>query len=152
MRFRNYSRSDLEAMIRLDALCFTQPFQFDRQTMQLFAEEPGAIVWLADSGNPAELVAFVIVHLEGPVKACSAYVVTIDVAPRYRRSGIGADLLARAESAARTAAATQIVLHVAVSNTTAISFYEHQHYVRRGIARRFYREANEDAILFAKEL
>ena len=151
MRFRDYTTADIEAMHGLDAICFTEPFQFDRLLMRQFAEEPGAIVILVDD-VPGELIAFIILHLEGADTRSQAYVVTIDVSPQRRRRGIGAAMLDRAEAAARSAGARRISLHVAVDNPTAISFYERQHYARTGLAEGFYREAGQDAIVFAKRL
>jgi ribosomal-protein-alanine N-acetyltransferase len=152
MRFRSYAPSDIEAMVQLDVLCFTEAFQFDRLTMQQFAEEPAAITVLAEQGRPSVLVAFTILHLEYRLDDFHAYVVTIDVAPGHRRSGIGASMLEKAESIARSAGARQITLHVAADNSAAIAFYEHQHYHRTGLAKRFYREAQQDALIFAKPL
>jgi len=164
MDFRSYSPADLEAMFQLDALCFSEPFQFDRATMQHFAEEPGAIVVLVkeggeadgkevEAGHPAaQLIAFIILHTQGPPADSYAYIVTIDVLPGRRRRGIGAAMLDRAETFARSTGATQISLHVAADNLAAIAFYERRDYQRFGLAKRFYREAGQDAIVFAKPL
>jgi ribosomal-protein-alanine N-acetyltransferase len=152
MRFRGYTPAHIEAMFQLDALCFTEPFQFDRLTMRQFAEEPGAIVILVEDDDCAQLIGFIILHLEGEPDGASAYVVTIDVSPGHRCKGIGGAMLDRAEAVARSAGAMQITLHVAADNLAAIAFYERQDYERAGIAKLFYREAGQDAILFAKPL
>lgn len=152
MHFREYRESDVEAMSRLDEECFTTPFQFDREMMREFAEAPEAIVILVEDDDTAKLIGFIIVHIEEAADHSYAYVVTIDVVESLRRTGIGGALLDWAEQAARSAGMLQIALHVAVDNLSAIHFYERQHYQRIGLAKRFYREAGLDALVFAKSL
>jgi len=156
VRFRGYRSTDVEAMFQLDAVCFEPPFQFDRAMMREFAEAPGAVVILVEESEPPQLVGFLIVHLEEAhvegTKHSYAYIVTIDVASEHRRTGIGAELLQQAEAESRCAGALQIGLHVAINNAGAVQFYESLHYSRIGVAKRFYREAQQDALVFAKDL
>jgi ribosomal-protein-alanine N-acetyltransferase len=139
-------------MFRLDAVCFTEPFQFDRVMMRDFAEAPGAIALLVTDDADTELLGFVLLHLEGLGDGLYGYVVTIDVSPEHRRQGIAAAMLTHAEIAAHAAGAQQIGLHVAADNRGAIAFYLHQNYQRVGRAKHFYREAYQDALVFAKPL
>lgn len=144
-------------MFRLDALCFEPAFQFDRAMMREFAEAPGAIVILVEDSDPPCLIGFIIVHLEEAEVSDTehhsyAYVISIDVDCQQRRKGVGAALIQYAESESRSAGASQIGLHVAIRNTGAIQFYENQDYKRIGVAKRFYREALQDALVFAKNL
>ncbi len=45
---RDYRPADLDAMFRLDKECFSAEFRFDRESIQVFAEEPGAVVRIAE--------------------------------------------------------------------------------------------------------
>lgn len=153
VRLRGYYRNgDYEAMHRLDLLCFAPAFQFDLDTMKQAAEARSAIVVIADRGPHHEMIGFIILHLEdsGPKKY--AYIVTLDVAPNARRSGIATLMLNHSEEQARRAGARRVALHVAVENTTAIEFYERQDYLKAGLARGFYREAGLDAFVYTKRL
>lgn len=152
MHFRSYTPSDIEAMCRLDTVCFAEPFRFDCQTMQQFAEAHGAIVVLVEDEGRTRLIGFTILHLEGSASDSRAYVVTIDVSPEHRCRGVGAAMLDRAEDRARSGGAVTVSLHVSAENLAAISFYERQHYLRVGRVKRFYREADQDAIHFAKPI
>ena len=151
VQLREYQPGDFEAMYRLDLVCFTESFQFDRRTMKEVAEAPSAIVVIHDR-LIGQMAAFIVVHLEGAYPDRYAYIVTIDVAPECRRLGIGSELLLQAEFQALQAGASRIGLHVAIENTGAVDFYERRLYQRRGIAKRFYREAGLDAFVYTKDL
>lgn len=153
MQLRGYYRAgDYEAMYRLDLLCFSPAFQFDLETMKHAAEEESAIVVVAEQSREHDMGGFIILHLEDSGARKYAYIVTLDVAPEARRSGIATLMLTHAEEQARIAGARRVALHVAVENTAAIQFYERQEYIRAGRANGFYREAGLDAFVYAKQL
>lgn len=156
MRFRSYHADDVEQMVRLDELCFSAAFRFDRRTMRQFAQAPGAIVIIAEEvltdRSTSPMAGFTILHLEGAGRERYGYVVTIDVASEFRRAGIGRQLLEQAEQKVRAAGVARVGLHVAVDNAGAIRFYERQGYACAGLARRFYREAGLDALIYLKDL
>jgi ribosomal protein S18 acetylase RimI-like enzyme len=139
-------------MVRLDVLCFAEPFRFDVAMMRDFAEADDSIVVLVEDNTGADLIGFVILHLEKAATVLLGYIVTIDVAESCRRLGIGAALLRRAEKAAQAAGASHVDLHVAVDNAGAIRFYEGQHYKRVGLEKCFYRQAGLDALVYTKLL
>lgn len=150
---RGYRVGDVEPMVRLDAVCFREVFRFDRRSMRQFAEARGAIVIVAeDSLKDAAMAGFVIVHLEGAARERYGYVVTLDVAPELRGSGIGGALLGEAERQVHAAGVSRMGLHVAVDNDTAIRFYEGLGYACVGVAKRFYHEAGVDGLIYLKEL
>jgi [ribosomal protein S18]-alanine N-acetyltransferase len=150
VRLRGYRSGDVEAMVRLDSACFSEAFRFDAGSMREFAETPGAVVRIAEDAATSEMVGFLILHVEGGPGARYGYVVTIDVAPALRRAGIGGRMLVAAESLVEASGVGRVGLHVAVNNAAAIRFYERQGYEQGGIARRFYREAGLDALIYVK--
>ncbi len=153
MQLRGYYRpGDYVAMHRLDLQCFTPAFQFNLETMRQMAEDESAIVCVAERGPTHEIVGFVILHLLRSSARKDAYVVTLDVAPEARRTGIATIMLTHAEQQARSAGAHRVALHVAVENAPAIRFYERQRYTRAGLAKGFYREVGLDAFIYAKQL
>lgn len=148
---RDYRAADLDAMFRLDQECFSEEFRFDRESIQMFAEEQGAVVRLAEKIG-AEIVGFVIVHLERVAKERQGYVVTLDVAEEHRRYGIARRLMDQAEFRVATAGGRLMELHVFTGNENAIRFYEGMGYERIGIRRRFYGNAGLDAFVYRKAL
>jgi ribosomal protein S18 acetylase RimI-like enzyme len=153
VQLRGYYRTgDYEAMHRLDLLCFAPAFQFDLETMKQAAEAHSAINVIAERGPRHEMAGFIILHLEESGAKKYAYIITLDVAPEARRTGVATLMLTHAEEQARAAGARRVALHVAVENTAAIQFYERQKYVKAGLAKGFYREAGLDALVYAKQL
>lgn len=135
---RAYRAGDANAMYALDLECFEAPFRFTSRAMRQFAEEPHAIVLLAEahvSRNVApRLAGFAIAHMEGQ----TAYIVTLDVAAPYRRRGLARRLMEETESRARAAGAQEVALHVYTGNAGAIAFYESLGYNRVRLAENFY--------------
>ena len=134
---RTGTAADVEAMYRLDLLCFEEPFRFDLATMRRFALKRGAVVVVVaeDCGGMA---GFVVVNLERVGKAKVGYVTTLDVAPERRRGGLARVLMGEAEARVRAAGASAMVLHVFGGNVAAVEFYEAAGYERVGVVLGFY--------------
>jgi ribosomal-protein-alanine N-acetyltransferase len=147
---RNYRATDLDAMFRLDEACFAEPFRFDRESMREFAEERNAVVQIAEICG--EIGGFVIVHIERVASEWQAYVVTLDVAPEYRRKGLARRLMKEAEACAASAGVRWIQLHVFTGNDAAIRFYERLGYQRISVRRGYYGTVGLDAIVYGKDL
>jgi ribosomal protein S18 acetylase RimI-like enzyme len=133
-------------MHALDLVCFKEPFRFDLRSMRRFALRVGAIVVVAEAAR--QLAGFVIVHLE---RGRLAYVVTLDVAPEFRRRGLAKALMAEAERESRASCADRAGLHVFTGNAAAISFYEQLGYERKAFDQGFYGEGF-DAFVYLKPL
>jgi ribosomal-protein-alanine N-acetyltransferase len=136
-------------MVALDAICFTEVFVFDAASMQQFAEAENAIAVLAEVDGA--LAGFVIAHVERRTGQSRGYIVTLDVAPAYRRAGVAGRLMDAVEIAATSGENSWMSLHVFTENTAAIRFYEGRGYGRRGLQRGFY-GAGMDAYLYRKAL
>ncbi len=134
---RPYRPEDLEAIFRMDQTCFEEPFRFDRRSMRRFAEAHNALALIAET-NTEDIAGFVIIHLERDAETTTGYVVTLDVSPQQRRSGIATMLMTQAEHRARHAGAAAMTLHVYTGNEAALSFYEERGYKKLGAQRRFY--------------
>jgi ribosomal protein S18 acetylase RimI-like enzyme len=150
VELRPYRTGDLQAIVQLDELCFSEEFRFDWQAMRELAEVREAITLIAEDEG-GELVGFVIAHLEGSATRKYAYVVTLDVRAEKRRGGVGDRLMNEAEGRARLAGAVWMGLHVFAKNDGAIRFYERRGYQRVGTKAKFYGR-NLDAWVFRKDL
>jgi ribosomal-protein-alanine N-acetyltransferase len=148
---RGYEAEDLDAMFRLDEICFAAEFRFDLASMREFAEEPNAIVRIAESGC-GEIAGFVILHVEYVASELRAYVVTLDVALEHRRKGLASRLMREGEQCAFAVGVRWIRLHVFTGNAGAIRFYERLGYERIKTKRGFYGGPGLDAFVYGKEL
>jgi ribosomal-protein-alanine N-acetyltransferase len=136
---RSYRPGDWLAMYALDLVCFEPVFQFSRRAMRSFAETPGAVTVLAETqrelaNSESELAGFCLTQLEDR----TGYVVTLDVAPAWRRRGLASRLMAEVESKLHSIGAEEMELHVFTGNAGAIRFYEKFGYTQTGMAENFY--------------
>jgi len=148
---RDYREGDLEAMIRVDEVCFAADFRFDRASMSAFAEARNAMAVVAETSG-GWMAGFAIVHMERAPSGLRGYIVTLDVLPEYRHSGLGARLLEEMEWRVQAAGARWMDLHVFTGNEGAIRFYERLGYERMGRKDAFYGESGLDAFVYRKAL
>ena len=133
---RGYTAADLDAMFHLDAICFDDPFRFSKRAMRRFAEARKAQVLLAELG--AELAGFSIVHAERNGGERVGYLLTLDIAPPFRRRGLARLLMERAERDAQESGCGAMLLHVFTENIGAIMLYEKLGYGRLQLDENFY--------------
>lgn len=146
MEFRGYRPEDLDALYALDVACFAAAFRFSRALMKRFAEAKKARVVIAEENG---LAGFNIIHVERWGGEKVGYVMTLDVAPAWRRQGLAAELMQRGETLAVASGCESMALHVAVENEAAIRFYERVGYERLGRDIGFYGDAG-DAWVYRK--
>jgi [ribosomal protein S18]-alanine N-acetyltransferase len=142
---RDYKPGDSEAMFALDLICFEPAFRFSRRAMRGFAEATGAVTVVAEAEG--QLVGFCVAQLEDNL----GYVVTLDVAPAWRRQGLARRLMEEVEARARAAGAMGMGLHVFTGNVGAMQFYEGIGYGRIGMAEGFYGRGM-DGLVYRKRL
>jgi [ribosomal protein S18]-alanine N-acetyltransferase len=146
---RPYRANDLDAMHALDAECFDKAFRFSRSAMRRFAEAKKARVVIAEDNDA--LVGFVILDIEDTEEGPLGYIVTLDVSPGHRRSGLGGQLMQQAERGAVREGCPAVVLHVFTGNDPAMRFYVGRGYIRSHRESDFYGRGI-DAWVFHKPL
>ena len=147
---RDYRSFDLDAIFRLDEICFSTAFHFDRESMREFAERSQGVCLIAEAEEA--IVGFVIAHLERSAKSWRGYVVTLDVAMEFRHRGIAESLMLEAEDRLKMLRARWMDLHVFTGNEGAIRFYERFGYKQVGVLRGFYGQPGLDAFSYRKYL
>jgi len=147
--FREYRKTDLEAMVAMDVVCFPPEFRFSRRAMMQFAEARNAITIIAEADDAA-LAGFIIAHVERVATGTRGYLATIDVAPEHRRAGLAEHLMQLAERAATAHGAAHMELHVSIENGAAIRLYDRCGYKRTEVVPGFYGEGI-DAYGYRKE-
>jgi ribosomal-protein-alanine N-acetyltransferase len=153
VQYRLYQPGDFPALYAVEKLCFEPPFRFSCSYMRQLIESTNSATWIAKDGAELkiELIGFSIVEWPAEPGESSAYIQTIEVHPAFRGSGIGAELLVRAEESARTAGAQAITLHVEVENVAAIRLYESRGYARQGREEHYYAR-HRAALVYSKLL
>lgn len=146
---RRYEAGDFEAMFRLDEICFEPEFRFSRTSMRRFAEAKRARCLIAESAG--ELAGFIVLHLEPVQGWCAGYVVTLDVAPQYRRQGLAHRLMLEGEALMQAEGCSAMLLHVFTGNEGAIRFYESQGFERGHTVEAFYGDGL-DALVYRKRI
>jgi ribosomal-protein-alanine N-acetyltransferase len=119
---RDHHPADFEALWALDQMCFPRGIAYSRRELRDFLALPGAFALLAEAAG--SLAGFIL----ATVRDDSGYLITIDVHPQHRRSGLGSRLLTAAEDRLRAAGVHAILLEVAVDNAPAIAFYQRHGY------------------------
>jgi [ribosomal protein S18]-alanine N-acetyltransferase len=119
---RDYKLEDFESLWRMDQECFPPGISYSKQELRSFIRHRGSFTLIATDAKE-ELQGFIVAHC-GP----SGHVVTIDVGPHARRSGVGSLLLRAAEERMRAAGCRAVALETAVDNVTALSFYKRHGY------------------------
>ena len=84
------------------------------------------------------LAGFAIAQATVIRKSRGGHIVTIDVAPEFRRRGVGRMLMGHIESRMRDAGADWLRLEVAVNNSAALNFYAGLGFERIGEIPRYY--------------
>jgi ribosomal-protein-alanine N-acetyltransferase len=118
MPLRDYRRSDFESIWALDRECFPPGIAYSRSELRAFLAEKTAETIVAE--REGCVVAFVL----GVRRRGTGHVITLDVAASARRRGLGRQLLTALERRFRAAGVTRVQLETAVTNRTAIAFYE----------------------------
>jgi len=116
---REYRQADMPLIHALDAVCFPPDVAFSRPELQFFVSHRDFVTRIAETNGG--IVGFAVGRF---VEPASAHVLTLDVAPSARRSGIGTALMEvlHAEFCRMGAAAS--FLEVDVANDAARRFYE----------------------------
>ena len=132
----------LDALARLDALCFSEPW-----TRGGFAAELSS-----------DTAVFAAAVLDGEAVGCAGmhcvcgecYIDKVCVAPHLRRRGIARALVQYLTDYAAAHSAEFITLEVRVSNAPAIALYGQAGFGPVGTRKNFYSEPQEDALLMTK--
>jgi [ribosomal protein S18]-alanine N-acetyltransferase len=129
VRLRAYQASDLDALYHLDQLCFPAGVAYSRSEIARYLGRLDSKAWLAEllSEGGKELAGFVIASCD---RRRQGHIITLDVAPAWRRRAVGSLLMEAAEDWVRRRGGREIHLETAEDNLVAQAFY-----LRRGYAR-----------------
>ena len=153
---RDFRQPDFETLWRIDQQCFAPGISYSRVDLATYVRRPKAFAIVAESRPAAEspaspsgsIVGFIVAEGGG---GSSGHIITIDVLPQARRTGVGSQLLQGAEERLRSARCPSVILETAVDNRAALAFYKtHEYNVVRTIPR--YYSDGVDALVLKKNL
>ncbi len=141
IRYRCMEREDCQAVQTLFEECFSHPWKKEAIEESLGTE--GYVSLVAESDQR------VVGYIGYRSVLDEADITNVAVSPELRRQGIGRQLMGRLLSLAGEKGILTIFLEVRVSNTAAITLYEHAGFHTCGQRKNYYTEPVEDALLMS---
>lgn len=132
LAIRQYEARDFAAMYKLDQVCFPPGIAYSKWSLQYFLSLPAADCLVAEDGK--QIVGFILAEKNPPL----AHIITLDVAPGKRRSGLATTLLKEMEKHFRYHEVRSVLLETAVDNESGIAFWEHHGYRTEAVLKRYY--------------
>jgi [ribosomal protein S18]-alanine N-acetyltransferase len=124
---RDFQPEDFDALWRMDQECFPPGIAYSRPELKSYLRHRQSFTLVADEvardAKDGKTAGF-IVALSAP----TGHIITIDVLPAARRSGIGSMLLRAAEDRLCAAGSKAVGLETAVDNLPALAFYKRHGY------------------------
>jgi len=132
LMLRAYDPRDFAALHRLDQSCFPAGIAYSKTTLRYFLglRTADCLVALEDS----HIAGFILTEENPPL----AHIITLDVAEKYRRRGAGSALLAESERNLAFRGVRHVLLETAVSNETAVAFWQRHGYRIEATLQRYY--------------
>ncbi len=151
IRLRNYSHSDFGELFKLDQKCFEPGISYTRRELAWYMNLRGAFTIVGETQDKHAAWQIAGFAIGQQPRRALGHVVTIDVLPGARRTGLGTRLMREIETRLKNEGCETIFLETAVDNTAAIAFYKRLgYYVVKTIPR--YYLGKIDALLMAKDL
>src|SRR5215469_6986492 len=112
---RSYEPHDFAALHRLDQACFPAGISYSKTTLRYFLTLASADCVVAAEGT--RVVGFVLSEENPPL----AHIITLDVAEKERRKGVGTTLLEKLESNLAARGVRCVLLETAIDNEAAVA-------------------------------
>jgi ribosomal-protein-alanine N-acetyltransferase len=133
------SISRLDKLYEIEKQCFEQE-AFTRQQLAYLLTGYNTIGLTALANG--EIAGFALARVDIGRNGQFGHIVTVDVAPDYRRRGIAEKLLREIETLFKERGFKECRLEVRENNVAALSLYKKLGYIKVGKLRRYYGNAN----------
>ena len=143
---REYRPSDFETLWKIDQACFVRGISYTRRELAFYIARKLGFTLVAERAG--RIVGFVVVEYDSQGQG---HIITIDIVPEERRSGLGSRLMAAAEERLRSRKCSVVILETAVDNAAAIAFYKRHGYSVIHTIPRYYLNSL-DALVLSKDL
>ena len=132
LALRSYEPHDFAALHKLDRSCFAPGISYSKTTLRYFLKLASAdCVVAVDDGH---IVGFVLSEENPPL----AHIITLDVAEKQRRRGVGTALLQNLESNLAARGVRSILLETATEKEAAVAFWQRHGYRIEAVLKRYY--------------
>ena len=125
----------LDKLYEIEEQCFDQEAFTKRQISYLLTDY-NTIALMAKTDN--DIAGFIIAQVEVEENTEFGHIITINVAPNYRRQGIATKLIHEIENLLKQKGITQCRLEVREDNKHAIKLYQKLGYQTVGILENYY--------------
>lgn len=132
IQVREYRPEDFSALYKLDRACFESGIAYSKNTLRYFLELPASTCVLATIEE--DIAGFIVSEMDG----ARAHIITLDVAEKYRRRGIGTVLIDAVEHRLASLGVRSVLLETAINNDAAVSFWQRHGYQTLGTLKRYY--------------
>lgn len=129
---RQYEARDFAALYKLDQECFLPGIAYSKWSLRYFLSLPAADCLVTEEGK--QIVGFVLAEKHPPL----GHIITLDIAQRKRRAGLGSQLLKEMEKRLRFHDVRSVLLETAVDNESGIAFWQHHGYRTEAVLKRYY--------------
>jgi len=155
---RGYRAADFDCLWEIDQLCFPPGIAYSQMELNGFILRRGAITLVAEvadnreqDASPAasQVVGFVVAH---PIRRRYGRILTLDILPEARRSGLATKLMTACEERLRLLGCTEMFLETAVDNEPALRLYRKLGYEILGTLPEYYSSHALDAFQMGKRL
>lgn len=142
-------------------MCFVPGIAYSQEELSLYIRQPRSFTLVAESVPKLQKTAgsaganapnrAILGFLVAEAHRLTGHLITIDVLPETRRTGVGSRLLAAAEERLRATSCRRVYLETAVDNLPAIAFYKRHQYCAVRTVPRYYSNG-VDALMLEKDL
>jgi len=129
---RSYEPHDFGALHKLDQACFPAGISYSKTTLHYFLMLASADCVVAEESK--RIVGFVLSEENPPL----AHIITLDVAEKDRRKGIGSALIEKLEYNLAARGVRSVLLETAQNNEAAVAFWQRHGYRIEAVLKRYY--------------
>ncbi len=149
---RDYRAADFDRLWQIDQVCFPPGIAYSQMELTGFILRRNAITLVGEFQNaePEERIAgFVVAH---PVRRKYGRILTLDILPQARRSGLATQLMNASEDRLRALGCGEVYLETAVDNEPALRLYRKLGYEVLRTLPEYYSSHGLDAFQMGKRL
>jgi len=149
---RDYRPEDFQRLWAIDQQCFAPGIAYSKLELGVYIRRKNSFTIVAEESIAGEEGAPILGFLVAEAgRGGVGHIITIDVIDRARRSGVGSEMLRKAEERLRVAGSHAVALETAVDNHSAVKFYKlHKYFLVKTVPR--YYSNGVDALVLKKDL
>jgi len=149
---RDYRSADFDRLWQIDQVCFPPGIAYSQMELTGFIHRRNAITLVAESlsAEPDDRIAgFVVAH---PIRRKYGRILTLDIVPQARRSGLATQLMNACEDRLRSLGCNEVYLETAIDNEPALRLYRKLGYEVLRTLPEYYSSHGLDAFQMGKRL